>query len=82
MRLTCRCDRILYSKSPRIQCLHYDRYEPTVSDHRPISAAFRLHVKAVDWERMKNTREDVRGQWARREADVLEKIEGAYADLL
>lgn len=82
-KLMCdRCDRILYSKSSRIKSLHYKRYECTVSDHRPISAAFGLTLKAVDWERMKRTREDVRGEWAKREADILGKIEGAYKDLL
>lgn len=77
-----RCDRILYSKTDRIQNLHYQRYETTVSDHRPISAAYALTVKAVNWEKMKAVREEVRGEWAKREADVLERIEKAYVDLL
>jgi hypothetical protein len=31
---------------------------------------------------MKAVREEVRGEWAKREADVLERIERAYLDLL
>ena len=80
--LTIRCDRILHAKSDRIQSLHYRRYEANVSDHRPISAAYAFKVKAVNWERMKAVREEVRGEWAKREADVLERIEKAYADLI
>ena len=72
----------MHSKSDRIRSLHYRRYEPTVSDHRPISAAYALKVKAVNWEKMKAVREEVRGDWAKREADVLGRIEKAYADLL
>lgn len=53
-----------------------------MSDHRPISAAYALKVKAVNWEKMKAVREEVRGDWAKREADVLGRIEKAYADLL
>ncbi|KAI5116766.1 hypothetical protein M0805_004983 [Coniferiporia weirii] len=44
------CDRVLYrTRDPgRVHCLHYRRYEANVSDHRPISAAFEVTVKAVD----------------------------------
>lgn len=47
-----------------------------------MSAGFKLHIKAIDWERMKVVREEVRKEWAKREADLMGKIEGAYVDLL
>ncbi|KAL5512223.1 hypothetical protein ACEPAG_3508 [Sanghuangporus baumii] len=59
------CDRILYRtrNSERVQNLHYRRYEANVSDHRPISAAFRVTVKSVDHDARSHAKEEVESLW-------------------
>lgn len=49
-RIPAWCDRVLYraQQPERVRCLHYRRWEANVSDHRPVSAAFEVTVKAVD----------------------------------
>lgn len=42
------CDRVLYRANGKIEQLDYGRHEIKVSDHRPVSGRFRLHVKNVD----------------------------------
>ncbi|KAM3470153.1 hypothetical protein MY5147_006590 [Beauveria neobassiana] len=42
------CDRLLYRGNGKIEQLDYGRHEVKVSDHRPVSGNFRLHVKKVD----------------------------------
>lgn len=41
------CDRVLYRGLGRIKQLHYGRHEIRASDHRPVSAVFKLRVKTV-----------------------------------
>lgn len=41
------CDRVLYRGLGRIKQLHYGRHEIRASDHRPVSAFFKLRVKTV-----------------------------------
>lgn len=42
------CDRVLYRGAGRIKQVDYRRHEVKVSDHRPVSASFRLRIKRVD----------------------------------
>ena len=65
VRVPAWCDRILYRtrNAERVQNLHYRRYEANVSDHRPISAAFRVTVKSVDQEARSQAKEEVRNLW-------------------
>lgn len=42
------CDRLLYRANGKIEQLDYGRHEIKVSDHRPVSGSFKLHVKNVD----------------------------------
>lgn len=48
-RIPAWCDRILYrSRDPsRIENLWYGRYEPDISDHRPVCGVYRVVVKKV-----------------------------------
>ncbi|KAF7713996.1 Uncharacterized protein PECH_006146 [Penicillium ucsense] len=41
------CDRILYRGLGRVKQLEYRRHEVRASDHRPVSAAFKVRVKTV-----------------------------------
>ncbi|WVQ99909.1 hypothetical protein IAU59_007052 [Kwoniella sp. CBS 9459] len=73
-RIPAWCDRILYRKSARIKPINYKRYEPTVSDHRPISGGFTITLKAVDSLRMMDVRRQVAGEWAEKERGMLMKM--------
>lgn len=41
------CDRLLYRGSGRVKQLEYRRHEVRVSDHRPVSGAFKMRIKTV-----------------------------------
>ena len=41
------CDRVLYRGAGRVKQLEYSRHEVRASDHRPVSATFKLRVKTV-----------------------------------
>lgn len=41
------CDRILYRGLGRVKQLDYRRHEVRASDHRPVSAAFKIRAKTV-----------------------------------
>ncbi|KAL8693198.1 MAG: hypothetical protein Q9218_001942 [Villophora microphyllina] len=41
------CDRILYRGPGKIKQLDYQRHDLRVSDHRPVTATFRVRVKSV-----------------------------------
>ncbi len=62
----------------RIECLNYKRYEPTVSDHRPISASFRVKVKSIDPDLHLKIRQAVEKEWFKREAECFKKLEEAF----
>ena len=81
-RIPAWCDRILYNKSECIKNINYRRYEPTVSDHRPISAGFELRLKKVDRGKMLDVRREIGEAWAKREIELLGKMAEAYASLL
>jgi hypothetical protein len=63
----------------RIECLNYKRYEPTVSDHRPISASFRLTIKSIDPDKYLISRQAVEKEWFKKEADWLHQLEAYIA---
>ena len=67
------CDRILWrSREPeRVHQLHYRRYEANVSDHRPISAAFRMTVKSVSEEPRAHVKAELETLWAGHEKGLL-----------
>ena len=81
-QLTDRCDRILYRKCPGIECIDYRRYEPTVSDHNPVSAAFNMRVKSIDKLRMQEVKQEVSRDWAKKEGELLERILKALPEIL
>ncbi|CAK5264612.1 unnamed protein product [Mycena citricolor] len=60
------CDRVLWrTRSPnRVKQLHYQRYEASVSDHRPISAAFKVTVKTIHQDVRQKAKAETELQWA------------------
>jgi hypothetical protein len=52
------------SGNGRVKQLHYQRYDSVnISDHRPVSAAFRVTVKKVDVEERKRSKRIVEVAW-------------------
>jgi hypothetical protein len=63
------CDRVLFRGLGKVKCEEYRRWEVRVSDHRPVSAMFKVRVKRVDgskrgpaWEKCVGEFEAVRGR--------------------
>lgn len=75
------CDRILWRSrvAPRVQQLHYKRYEANVSDHRPISAAFKITVKSVKHDVQQRVKADVQMKWVEEEERLLSALKEFFA---
>ena len=76
------CDRVLWrSREPsRVVQLHYRRYEVNVSDHRPISAAFRMTVKSVQHEARAHVKGEVVVRWKQHERELLAACHQFFVD--
>ena len=76
------CDRVLWrSQVPaRVEQLHYRRWEANVSDHRPISAGFRITVKSVKQEARARVRAEVKERWKAVESELLGAALQYYID--
>ncbi|KAI0269350.1 DNase I-like protein [Gloeopeniophorella convolvens] len=83
-RIPAWCDRVLWrARDPsRVEQLHYRRYEPDISDHRPISAAFRVRVKSIQHDARAGVKGDVLAQWAVREQQLLDNARAFYVEQL
>lgn len=57
------CDRILYRGVGKIKQLEYRRHEIQVSDHRPVSGAFKLRVKTITPKKRITTWESCQGEF-------------------
>ena len=77
------CYDIVRALTPeRVEQLHYRRWEANVSDHRPISAAFRIRVKSVNHELRARVKAEVEAQWKEAEAELLTAAMQYYIDQL
>ncbi|KAI0333433.1 DNase I-like protein [Cubamyces sp. BRFM 1775] len=76
------CDRVLWRAlvPERVQQLHYRRWEANVSDHRPISAAFRITVKQVNHEARAHVKAQAMARWKEVERDRLSAALQHYID--
>lgn len=83
-RIPAWCDRVLWRArdASRVEQLHYQRYEPDISDHRPISAAFRVLVKSIQHDARERLKEDVEVQWSAREMQLLVNARAFYTEQL
>ncbi|CUA69348.1 putative inositol polyphosphate 5-phosphatase C9G1,10c [Schizosaccharomyces pombe 972h-] [Rhizoctonia solani] len=71
-RIPAWCDRILYrSRGDRVHHEHYRRYEPNVSDHRPVSGGFRVEVKSVNRDAWNIVKARVQEEWQERQGQLL-----------
>ena len=76
------CDRVLWrSLHPeRVEQVHYRRWEANVSDHRPISAAFRITVKSVRADARARIKAEVRERWKAVERQLLGAARRYYVE--
>ncbi|KAI9466657.1 DNase I-like protein [Lactarius psammicola] len=83
-RIPAWCDRVLWrARDPtRVEQLHYRRYEPDISDHRPITAAFRVLVKSIQHDARGGVKEEVQSQWAVRERQLLDSTRAFFVEQL
>lgn len=75
------CDRILWrtlAQGEDVVPLHYQRYEPTVSDHRPVSAALDFRIKQIGHSRRTTTRRQIFTEWQKKEQSLLERAKQYY----
>ena len=64
------CDRILYRGPGKIKQIGYRRHELRVSDHRPVSAVFKMRIKQI----LTDKREQVQSQSEQRFAKIKEQL--------
>ena len=76
------CDRVLWrSMHPeRVEQVHYRRWEANVSDHRPISAGFRITVKSVQQEARARAKAEAKALWKGVETQLLCEAMQYYID--
>ncbi|KAI6012385.1 Endonuclease/exonuclease/phosphatase [Pisolithus marmoratus] len=74
------CDRILWrSRDPeRVVQFNYQRYEANVSDHRPISAAFKVTIKSVRQDVRAREKVEVEKRWMEMEMVLLASAREFY----
>lgn len=74
------CDRVLWrsSEAERVALLEYRRWEVNVSDHRPVSAVFRVTVKRVVPEARERERRVLETWWSGVESALLAHASAFY----
>lgn len=74
------CDRVLWrAMNPeRVRLRQYRRFEPDVSDHRPVSASFRMTVKSVRQNDRAGVKSEMVGVWRGRERALVEDAKAFY----
>ncbi|KZV66755.1 DNase I-like protein [Peniophora sp. CONT] len=74
------CDRVLWrAMSPeRVRLRQYRRYEPDVSDHRPVSASFRMTVKSVRQDERAGVKSEMVGVWRGKERALVDEARKFY----
>ncbi|KZT38720.1 DNase I-like protein [Sistotremastrum suecicum HHB10207 ss-3] len=82
-RIPAWCDRILYQTRAegRVVPLHYQRYEPKVSDHRPVSAGYEVVVKQISHERRSAVKKEVGEARAYEELKLFSEAKNLYRTL-
>lgn len=81
-RIPAWCDRILFkSNSPQsLKCLHYTRWEATISDHRPLTALFEIKVKAANHKARQMVEDELKMKWNKLQTSLLTTALQFYSD--
>ncbi|KAG8702323.1 hypothetical protein FRC09_004804, partial [Ceratobasidium sp. 395] len=78
-RIPAWCDRILFrSRGDHVHCDRYTRWEPNISDHRPVSGAFTVQVKSVRREAWSMVRIRVQEEWQQVQDQLLWAMQDFY----
>lgn len=74
------CDRILWctQDNDSVAVQTYKRYEIDASDHRPISASFKVRTKKADSQRHAQILAEVRKDWRRKEEQLIQESQDFY----
>lgn len=80
-RIPAWCDRVLYTKTPRIVPISYQSYAVNVSDHKPVSAGLAIEIKRIDPSRMRDVYRETQVAWREHEIKRLKVMVEAYGAL-
>lgn len=77
------CDRILCrARDPdRVQNLFYTRYEPNISDHRPVCGGYTVEIKKVQHIERAKQLQIVKSLWVKEERRLLHGAQAFYLDV-
>lgn len=78
-RIPAWCDRVLFTKTPRIEPISYRSYGVAVSDHKPVSAGLAIEIKRIDPSRLRDVYRETQAAWKVHEAKRLAMMVEAYA---
>lgn len=76
------CDRVVWrcNDHQRVEQLYYRRWEPNVSDHRPVSSGFRISVKQVRHDARERIKTELLARWEEREKELLRAAREFYIE--
>lgn len=77
------CDRILHrTRDPeRVRNIFYRRYEPNISDHRPVCGGYVVEIKKVQHAERAKQLQIVKSLWVKEERRLLDKAQAFYLDV-
>jgi hypothetical protein len=77
------CDRILYhARDPeRVRNIFYKRYEPNISDHRPVCGGYTVDIKRVQHAERAKQLQLVKSLWVKEEKRLLDGAQAFYMDV-
>jgi hypothetical protein len=77
------CDRILHrARDPeRVRNISYRRYEPNISDHRPVCGGYIVEIKKVQHAERAKQLQIVKSLWVKEERRSLDRVQAFYLDV-
>lgn len=77
------CDRILHrARDPeRVRNIFYKRYEPNISDHRPVCGGYTVEIKKVQHVERAKQLQIVQSLWVKEERNLLDAAQAFYLDV-
>ena len=79
-RIPAWCDRILHrARDPeRVQNIFYRRYEPNISDHRPVCGGYTVEIKKVQHAERAKQLQIAKSLWVKEERNLLDEAQAFY----